>query len=58
MNTNHISIERLLQRNGVRPQPDGRYRVFDVDDAFRKANMTVEARMFAKATLSEAGLLD
>jgi hypothetical protein len=58
MNTNHISIERLLQRNGVKPQADGRYRLFDVDKAFRDAGMTAESRMFAKATLNKADLLD
>jgi hypothetical protein len=58
MNTQHISIERMLARSGVKPAPNGKYRRFDVNEAFDKANMNVESRMRAKIELVLAGLLD
>jgi hypothetical protein len=58
MNNNYLVIERLLQRNGVKPTASGKYRLFDVNEAFDKANMQAAERMRAKGELVLAGLLD
>jgi hypothetical protein len=54
----HLSVERLLERSGVKPAPNGKYRLFDVNGVFNKESMTTEARLRAKSDLVLAGLLD